>query len=489
MRQLALPFRQLHWQLSLSYLLTFSMTVVALLGIGLTALASRPLPSPSDQLVHQLEETTLVSLMRTAPSGPSLEGVIHRKLPSNLIDTLSTLAVTRVLGVLIQDSSGQEISASSIPGEEIQVLAARLQSRAVIRAAFANESSPRALAATLADGTTVAAVPLVDSGNNLVGILFVAVQGLRPVTSPPVSLSVLTEALSALPVLVALILIIGLSGTCFCIMTARRLTARLRRMATAVHAWSQGEFQAAIVDASLDELGHLAEDLNQMAQELQSLFTTRQQLALIEERQRVARDLHDSVKQQAFAITLLIGAAMKALDKDTSIARSYLTEAEELSYQTRQELTGIIQETRMLALPEGGLIVVLQEYLRRWSQRNSIAVEADFPMESPVFSPNIEEVLLRVTQEALANIARHSGATLARVQLTGSNDEISLHVCDDGHGFAPAIVAGTGVGLSSMRERVEKAQGALRIESDVNGTHIVVCLPCKRVRTVADTRE
>src|SRR5258707_3507102 len=112
-----------------------------------------------------------------------------------------------------------------------------------------------------------------------------------------------------------------------------------------------------------------------MAHQVQALLTTRQQLALLEERQRVARDLHDSVKQQTFAVTLLIGAAKKALDKDPSVARTYLAEAEELSDQTRQELTVIIHEMRPLALLDRRLIVVLHEYFQRWAPPKAIGAD------------------------------------------------------------------------------------------------------------------
>jgi two-component system, NarL family, sensor histidine kinase LiaS len=145
--------------------------------------------------------------------------------------------------------------------------------------------------------------------------------------------------------------------------------------------------------------------------------------------QRVARDLHDSVKQQTFAVTLLIGAAKKVLDTDLTVARTYLAEAEELSDQTRQELTVIIQEMRSLALFERGLMVVLQEYIERWSHRSAIATEVRFQQAEQAFSPEIEEVLLRVTQEALTNIARHSGAAQGRIELTSEDEQVCLGPC------------------------------------------------------------
>ncbi len=89
-------------------------------------------------------------------------------------------------------------------------------------------------------------------------MLFVAVEGLRLETSAPPSLfASLFATMNVLPFIVALILAIGLSGTLFCILTARRIAHRLRNIAVAAHTWSQGEFQVAIADASADELGLL----------------------------------------------------------------------------------------------------------------------------------------------------------------------------------------------------------------------------------------
>jgi len=492
MRRPFLPLRKLQWQLSFSYILVFIMTILALLGIGLAALVFRqaPILTSSDQLVQNLEASTLVSLVKEGPPGPSLAQVASVKLESHLLDSMQSLNAKKVVGALILDATGQQIAADAIPGEQIEALAARSQSQAVFRAAFANVKSSSNLAYTFADGLTVAAVPLVDSRNELVGVLFVAVEGLRLETSAPPSLfSSLFATMNVLPFIIALILAIGLSGTLFCILTARRIAHRLRNIAVAVHTWSQGEFQVAIADASADELGLLSGDLNQMALQVQTLLTTRQQLALLEERQRVARDLHDSVKQQTFAVTLLINAARKALDKDLTVAHMYLAEAEELSDQTRQELTVIIQEMRPLALLDRGLIVVLREYIERWSQRNAIAAEVRFQQAEQALSPESEEVLLRVTQEALANIARHSGATQVSVELIRANDQLHLHIRDNGHGFAVANALGKGLGLASMRERVESVQGMLHIESNTSGTRIEACLPSKQACTGASKGE
>src|SRR5260370_79936 len=248
MRRPFLPLRKLQWQLSFSYILVFIMTILALLGIGLAALVFRqaPILTSSDQLVQNLEASTLVSLLKEGPPGPSLAQVASVKLESHLLDSMQSLNAKKVVGALILDATGQQIAADAIPGEQIEALAARSQSQAVFRAAFANVKSSSNLAYTFADGLTVAAVPLVDSRNELVGVLFVAVEGLRLETSAPPSLfSSLFAPMNVLPFIIALILAIGLSGTLFCILTARRIAHRLRNIAVAVHTWRQREFHLA----------------------------------------------------------------------------------------------------------------------------------------------------------------------------------------------------------------------------------------------------
>jgi NarL family two-component system sensor histidine kinase LiaS len=476
MRQPVFSLRQLQWQLSLSYILMLLMTILALFGIVFAALVFRTVPTPSDQLVQQLEVNALVLQVKELPPGTSLAQVVHAKMGSHLLSALSTLDVARVLGVLILDDAGQEISAASLPGEQVKSFAARSQSQAVIHATFARIARLSDLVYTYADGSTVAAVPLVDASNQLVGTLFVAVNGLRFTTASPPFLSVLSGALGRLPFVVALILAVGLSGTLFCIIVARQLVRRLHRIATTVHAWSHGKFHVAVNDHATDELGQLAQDLNQMAQQIQTLLDTRREFALMEERQRMARDLHDSVKQHTFAITLLIGAAQTKLFVDPKAAHHHLLKAEDLANHIRQELTSILQELRPPILAQKGLTGALQEYARQWSDR--IGVATGFRTSNVGSLPlDVEEALFRVSQEALANVARHSQASEVKVELVQEAEEICLLIQDNGKGFEVIKAADKGQGLLNMRERVEAHQGRLSIFSTAGGTLLRACIP------------
>lgn len=228
--------------------------------------------------------------------------------------------------------------------------------------------------------------------------------------------------------------------------------------------------------------GQLTQDLNRMARQIENLLTTRQQLAQLEERQRVARDLHDSVKQQAFALTLLIGAAQSRLLNDPALASGQLQKAGELADQIRQELTAILQQLRPVALVGQGLQVALRDSIRQWSQQMGIACEFQVSgppagTEMPALRPEIEEALFRVAQEALANVARHSQASQVQVRLEQGSDQVCLHVSDNGKGFVVEQATGSGYGLANMRARVEAYDGTLLIQSGPGETIVTGCIP------------
>jgi signal transduction histidine kinase len=273
-----------------------------------------------------------------------------------------------------------------------------------------------------------------------------------------------------------IIVVIALIGVVTGLLISANLTRRLRAIAEVSEAWSRGDFAAAVHDPAGDELGQLARDLNRMAEQVQTLLATRQELAVVEERNRLARDLHDTVKQHVFANALLVRAARKQIDRDSETAKRHLREAEELAEQTQQELIALIRALRPAALADKGLVAVLGAYAQEWSSRTGI--EVDLRVQGERATPlEIEEALYRLAQEALANIARHSGAVHAEIHLAWDDDQLRLTVGDDGLGFDIANAEGKGLGLASMRERVRPLGGALSLSSAPGKTRITACVP------------
>ena len=264
-------------------------------------------------------------------------------------------------------------------------------------------------------------------------------------------------------------------GAIFGFLTSRGLTRRIQRISNAADAWSQGDFTVVDQDNSGDELGQLSRRLNQMAEQIQNLLDTREELATVEERNRLARDLHDSVKQQVFATTMQLGAARTMMQKDPIIALEHISEAEKLAKQSQQELSILIQELRPAALDDKGLVEALRHYVREWSQQTKIIGQVRVQGEQPL-SLELEQALFRIAQEALSNVARHSQAQSVDVHLAWQDGTITLTIQDDGQGLSADLTEG--VGLQSMRERTEALNGRFQINNHaVEGVTLTATLP------------
>ncbi len=273
----------------------------------------------------------------------------------------------------------------------------------------------------------------------------------------------------------------GFLGSIFGMITAQGLTKRLTHVSEAAHAWAQGDFSVAVRDISDDEIGKLTHDLNTMAEQLENLLDRRQELSVLEERSRLARDLHDSVKQQAFAASAQIGAAKAHFKQNPEKAISHLIEAESLVTKVRQELIDLIQELRPVAMKGKGLIAAVEDYANSWCRRNNIEVTVHVRGERAL-PVDVEKAVFRIIQEALANIAWHSHAENVDIVLNFRTDFLLLTIRDDGHGFEVEQPRKTGMGLKSMRERAELIEGELIIDSRINqGTKIILKYPYQNV--------
>ena len=211
----------------------------------------------------------------------------------------------------------------------------------------------------------------------------------------------------------------------------------------------------------------LERDRNQqLVEELQTTQQKLQELAVLEERNRLARDLHDSVKQQVFAISMQLSAARTSLN-ETDQAYSSVVQAEKLAQQAGSELTTLIQQLRPPQLESKSLTAALQDYAREWSKQNNIETELHLT-NHVALSADCEEMLFRVGQEALSNVARHSNATKATITLKEEGAEIVLSIEDNGKGIDEELLQ-KGVGLDSMQERMSHIGGTLQVSGHKDG--------------------
>lgn len=338
-----------------------------------------------------------------------------------------------------------------------------------LQAAFSGEGDSQQLYALVRpENDVILAIPIWDTNQEfLLGVLIA-------IGEIPTLGTFLGDLLPIIGVSTLFFLLVaGLIGTAYGYLASRGPVRRLSSLSEATGAWSRGDFTRVVEDPSLDEIGHLARRLNHMAQQLEQLLDTRRELAVVEERNRLARELHDSAKQQAFAAAAQVSAAKSLLGPDPEAARLHIEEAEGLIFDLRQELSILIQELRPAGLKGKGLASAVGDFAEDWSRQTGIAVEIglrgerSIPLES-------ELTLFRIFQEALANVARHSQANKVGIRLLFTEQEITLTVNDDGLGYT-VDEAGSGFGLSSMKERAEGAGGKLSVQSTLGKGTLVSC--------------
>jgi NarL family two-component system sensor histidine kinase LiaS len=481
-------YQQLRWKLTLSYT---AVTVGALLTVELVLLVGLSLLLitllNSGFLPAQLIEASTSSFAPTlrfylAQTPPDQDGITQwleqvgaaysANLPLSfdatdemfVVGADGRLLAARPPGLLGSSAVGQQVDAQVVPG-----LADPL------RAALAGEENvDRLYSLGQPGGKFVMTVPIWDAGHEQVlGVL----AGIAVV---PTVGSLLRDVLPILGVsLLIFMLIAAVAGTLFGYLAARQPVHRLNQLSEATLAWSQGDFSTLVDDASGDALGQLSRRLNDMTLQLEQLIETRRELAMVEERNRLARELHDSAKQQAFAAAAQVSGVRTLLKRDPEAAEAHLEEAERLIYELRQELTSLILELRPAALGDKGLASALRDYAADWSRQNEIACNVRIQGER--FLPlEVEQPLFRITQEALANAARHSGAKAVEIALSYANGDVSLTISDDGDGFDVGS-SHKGYGLKSMRERVDSLGGALSIDSELGqGTSISCTVPVSK---------
>jgi two-component system sensor histidine kinase UhpB len=193
-----------------------------------------------------------------------------------------------------------------------------------------------------------------------------------------------------------------------------------------------------------------------------------------EERRRLARDLHDEVNQALTAILLRLQALSQSAPPDLA---DELGEVKKLVNQAMGELLQLARQLRPTALDDHGLVPALATHVRRFASQTGIEADLRTSGEAAALAPDQEIAVYRVAQEALANVARHAGASRVEVDLDAAADGLELRVRDDGRGFDSGGRAG-GLGLDGMAERARLVGGELRIDSRPGaGTELVLRVP------------
>lgn len=230
--------------------------------------------------------------------------------------------------------------------------------------------------------------------------------------------------------------------------------------------------------AVIDELERARADNERLAEQAE---ISGRAAGVLAERQRLAHDIHDTLAQGFTSVVTQLEAAEQALGTDVDTAARHVARAKRTAREGLREARRTVEALRPASLEHVDLPGALRHLAERWQhdlpRRVEVAVVVD-GVAGPV-GDDVETAVLRVAQEALTNVARHSAAAAVTLTLSYLDDVLLLDVQDDGCGFAPDDVDG-GFGLTSMRERIALVDGELTIESRPgDGTTIAARVPSR----------
>lgn len=214
------------------------------------------------------------------------------------------------------------------------------------------------------------------------------------------------------------------------------------------------------------------------------LLTQAREAGVLDERQRMAREIHDTLAQGLAGIITQLQAAEQA-GADEATRHRHVSAATRLARESLSEARRSVHALRPQQLESARLADALAGVAERWSALYGLGVEVTTTGTPRPMRPETEVALLRTAQEALTNVTRHARATRVGVTLSYLDDDVALDVRDDGVGFDPAQLDGVradaatgGFGLVAMRQRIEGLAGTLQVESEPGGgTAISACVP------------
>jgi NarL family two-component system sensor histidine kinase LiaS len=232
-----------------------------------------------------------------------------------------------------------------------------------------------------------------------------------------------------------------------------------------------------------EQLSRISRKWEEQVTSLQRLSTDNAQLAekarfsaIMEERQRLARELHDAVSQQLFAISMTATAVSRTLESDFDKAKRQVSLIEEMASVAQSEMRALLLHLRPVHL-EGkrlsqGIMELLQEL------RSKVPIDIACEIEDLRLSKGVEDHLFRIVQEALSNTLRHSKATKMEIRLQRKNDVVRLFIRDNGVGFDMEVKKHASYGIMSMKERVIELGGSMDIlTAPDKGTRIDIRIP------------
>jgi two-component system sensor histidine kinase DegS len=248
-------------------------------------------------------------------------------------------------------------------------------------------------------------------------------------------------------------------------------------------------------------LGYLTGDLQEVSLQLDDLqhrqmFGLKIIKAQEEERQRVARDIHDGPAQLLSNVVLKAEICERMIDVDLEKTREELRNLKKIVRESLQDVRKIIYNLRPMSLDDLGLIPTLQRYVLTFQEETGIAVLLQTRGSQPELKSVIALTVFRIVQESMNNVVKHAKADNASIHIEFLNTELKLFIIDDGQGFDPEKLKehnediSSGFGLVSMRERVELLGGEMLISSEPGrGTRLNISIPFTQDEEVTDGKK
>jgi len=231
-----------------------------------------------------------------------------------------------------------------------------------------------------------------------------------------------------------------------------------------------------------------------LSEQQSMLIAQLREAAVQEERNRLARDLHDTIKQQLFSINVAAATAQSLRHHDPEAAAQHIRHVRDLSQAAMAEMKALLTQLRPQPLATVGLIEAIRDQLEALHFRAEVTTELhhDALPDEGRLPPGAQETIFRVVQEALSNVARHARARHAQVtfasETTNGREWLQVGITDDGQGFDPATTS-SGMGLTNMRTRIEALGGTLEVHSTPDaGTTVRFRIPLLELEDYAEKK-
>lgn len=268
---------------------------------------------------------------------------------------------------------------------------------------------------------------------------------------------------------------------------------RIDYLSVLITQFINGKYESRIHFKEDDELTRIGNELNTFGEKLQNQTKSMQRMAeekadfaktayksaVIEERQRLARDLHDSVSQQLFALTMMAEASNQLMDNKPESAKKHLQDVIEAGHTAQAEMRALLLHLRPVYLSGDSLAKGLEKLLMELQTKCAIVFHVELEQDMEL-KETTEDHVFRITQEALANILRHSQATEVHLQIITRGNDLFIHIRDNGIGFEldKQLDSNVSYGMKTMRERSEELGGTFNVRSILKeGTYIDIRIP------------